>query len=104
MLDCRKGEEIMDYHNYNARLDLIFEKKNNKAGFVDNYLVRIKYKYNWEKEYTEELLYYSYDGKTDQYFVEYDWWEGQEDVIIVGVKSMTEVFDELDWSDKDGTE
>lgn len=92
----------MDYHNYNVRLNLIFEKKNHKAGFVDNYLVRIKYKYNGEKEYTEELLYYSYDGNSDQYIVDYDWWEGQEDIIIAGVKSMTEVFDELDWSDKDG--
>ena len=92
----------MDYRNYCARINLMFEKINQQQGYVDDFLVYIKYKYDFEKEYDTEFLYYQYDGNNDKYVVNTDWWEGQQDIIIAGVRSFYDAMNELNWGENNG--
>lgn len=52
-------------------------------------IVKINYKYDFEKKYTEENEHMEWDG-TDIIWLN-DWDEGQEDVIIIGYTWVDEV-------------
>lgn len=49
-----------------------------------DYIVRLKYKYPWEKDYTISNEYLEYDGNHDRWFWLNDWNEGQTDVEVIG--------------------
>ena len=54
-----------------------------------NYLVHIMYKYNHETEYTNEYQYMEY---SDDYVCWFnDWWEGQQDIICLGILNLDEL-------------
>ena len=61
---------------------------------VDDYVVRLKLKYDHEKDYqyTNELLIYDgsdYEGSI--YHWDNDWDEGQQDVDVIGYISVSEI-------------
>jgi len=53
---------------------------------IDDYIVRIQYKYNHEDNYTytNEYLYAYISTSGINYIWIDDWYEGQEDVTIIG--------------------
>ena len=62
---------------------------------VDDYVIRLKLKYDHEKDYqyTNELLIYDgsdYEGSI--YHWDNDWDEGQQDVEVIGYISVSEIF------------
>ena len=70
------------------KLEEMFEKLENHNIYTD-YLVRIKYKYDWEEEYEahNEILE-AYNGK----FVWLnDWNEGQTDVEVLGFVAIEDI-------------
>lgn len=72
-------------------LDKKIEAYNKRLGYMSNYIVRIGYKYDYEKEYfidNEYMFFYNGD-----YVWESDWDEGQEDVILIDIISMDDIFD-----------
>ena len=50
------------------------------------YIVTLAYKYAIEDQYTVENLILEFDGTvaTDYWVWNYDWWEGQENVKVLG--------------------
>ena len=56
-----------------------------------DYIVLLKYKYDWEKEYTVENEYLEYDGNHDEWVWLNDWNEGQTDVEVLGYIDIDEV-------------
>ena len=58
------------------------EKWCEKTGWYTTFLVTIAYKYDFEKEYTEEteILWWEDHG----FVWDNDWWEGQQDVKLCG--------------------
>ena len=63
-----------------------------KEEYRTDYIVKLRYKYSWEKEYTVENEYLEYDGNYDQWVWLHDWDEGQEDVDVLGYISIDDVF------------
>lgn len=57
----------------------------------NDYIVRLAYKYNWEKEYTVSNEILEYDGEHDYYIWLNDWDEGQQDVKVLGYICIDEV-------------
>lgn len=57
----------------------------------NTYIVGLKYKYDWEKEYDEsnEIIYY--DGSNDCYVWLNDWNEGQTDCWVTGIIDIDRV-------------
>lgn len=53
---------------------------------ITYYIIRIAYRHRYEEHYTisNELLYYE-DG---MWTWEFDWWEGEEDIIYLGYVSL----------------
>lgn len=72
-------------------LDKEIEKYNKRLGYVSNYIVRIGYKYDYEKEYVIDNEYLFWDN--GDYTWLNDWDEGQDDVILKGIISIDHVFD-----------
>lgn len=57
---------------------------------VDNYIVRLKLKYDHEKDYSYSNELLLYDGS--DYYWDNDWDEGQQDIQVIGYISVSEVF------------
>lgn len=55
------------------------------------FIVRLKYRYSWEKEwtYTNEILVY--ELATDTFIWEDDWDEGQDEVVVLGYCPVSEL-------------
>ena len=56
-----------------------------------DYIVKLAYKYDWEKEYTIENEYLEYDGNQDVWVWLHDWNEGQTDVEVLGYIDIDDV-------------
>ena len=56
-----------------------------------DYIVKLAYKYDWEKGYTisNELL--EWDYSMNDYIWEHDWDEGQDDVFVLGFIKVSDV-------------
>lgn len=65
----------MTYEELNARLSELEP---------DDYIVRVRYKYNHEMAWIEENEILTYNGGEDRFEWENDWHEGQERVELVG--------------------
>lgn len=81
-----------EYLSYDEFFDLI------KTFPCQDYIVKIRYKYDWEKEWTVEneiLEYYPssipIDRIDDNYVWLNDWFEGQQWVEIMGFMPLDEV-------------
>ena len=57
-----------------------------------DYIVRLKYKYDWEKEYTIENEYLEYDSNNDCWVWLNDWNEGQTDVEVLGYIDIDDIY------------
>lgn len=53
------------------------------------YIVYIKYKYEWEDDYTLSYEVMSYDLEHVTWFN--DWWEGQDNIIVVGIINIDDL-------------
>ena len=63
-----------------------------KEEYRTDYIVQLKYKYGWEKEYTIENVYLEYEAKNDCWVWLYDWNEGQEEAEVLRYVSIENVF------------
>lgn len=75
------------------------ENYNKRIGYMSNYIVRIGYKYDYEKEYFIDNEYLFCDN--GDYVWLNDWDEGQEDVILIGIISVDDVFSPKQGGDED---
>jgi len=57
----------------------------------DTYIVTLKYKYEFEENYTIENLILEYDSKDDSYVWLDDWNEGQTDIEVLGYMPLSDV-------------
>ena len=60
-------------------------------GCYEDVIVGIKMKYDHEHEYERLNVIYSYDPVRECGIWEYDWWEGQQEVYLVGIIPISEV-------------
>lgn len=58
-----------------------------------DYIVKLRYRYGWEKEWTvsNEILEYYADSKSENYIWLNDWFEGQQWVEIMGFMPIEDV-------------
>ena len=62
-----------------------------KEEYRTDYIVQLKYKYPWEKEYTVENVYLQYEANHDCWSWLYDWDEGYDDVEVLKYVSIDDV-------------
>lgn len=76
----------------------------NKTEYTGDIIVRLKYKYDWEGEYTyENVILFSNFGDSDcDLYERYrdgewntDWCEGQQDVFVVGFVAVKNIEKDL---------
>ena len=60
-------------------------------GCVEDVIVGIKMKYNHENEYEWLNVIFSYNDTKEYGIWEYDWWEGQQEVYLVGIIPISEI-------------
>ena len=73
------------------KLNEFFEMLDSDDFLRTDYIVKLAYKYDWEKEYTVENQYLEYDGNQDAWVWLNDWNEGQTDVEVLGYIDIDEV-------------
>lgn len=73
------------------KLNEFFEMLDAEDFLRTDYIVCLKYKYDWEKEYTIENEYLQYDGNHDDWVWLHDWNEGQTDVEVLGYIDIDEL-------------
>ena len=54
-----------------------------------DYICAIEYKYEWEDVYKSTIEFFSWDGANITWFN--DWWEGQEDVYVCELYSVSDL-------------
>lgn len=62
-----------------------------KRECYDDYLVRVRYKYKWETEWTYGNEYLEFNGNDFDWVWLKDWNEGQEDVEFLGFIAVDDV-------------
>ena len=63
------------------------KEKYGKCGCSLNFIVRIRMKYDYEEKYRERNELFYDDGADwlhPQMVFQYDWWEGEQDVELIG--------------------
>lgn len=70
-------------------IDEMFNELKNKVR--DTYIVTLKYKYDFEKNYTIENHILEYDSTVDSYDWLDDWYEGQTDVEVLGYRLLSDI-------------
>lgn len=70
-------------------IDEMFNELENKVR--DTYIVTLKYKYDFEKNYTIENHILVYDSMVDSYDWLDDWYEGQTDVEVLGYRLLSDI-------------
>lgn len=70
-------------------IDEMFNELKNKVR--DTYIVILKYKYDFEKNYTIENHILEYDSTVDRYDWLDDWYEGQTDVEVLGYRLLSDI-------------
>lgn len=55
------------------------------------YLVSIELKYSFESTYEKVTVICDYDPQLDSYVWDWDWHEGQEDIIFTGIISIDDI-------------
>jgi hypothetical protein len=70
-------------------IDEMFNELKNKVR--DTYIVTLKYKYDFEKDYTIENQILEYDSMADNYVWLDDWYEGQTDVEVLGYRLLNDI-------------
>lgn len=60
-------------------------------GCYEDVIVGIKMKYDHEREYERLNVIYSYNPDKEYGIWEYDWWEGQQEVYLVGIIPISDV-------------
>lgn len=70
-------------------IDEMFDELENKVR--DTYIVTLKYKYDFEENYTIENHILEYDSVVDSYVWLNDWNEGQNDVEVLGYMLLGDV-------------
>ena len=68
-----------------------FYKKIEQLNLREDLIVKIAYKYKWEKDYTFTNEYLQYIPCRDDWEWLNDWNEGQQDVKVIGFISMSNV-------------
>lgn len=79
MLKIKLFDEPIKTEGYCEGVDL-FDLFDND---VDGYLL-LKYKYKHETDFEEDIVKVEYDFETESWIFENDYWEGQEEVYIMG--------------------
>ena len=57
----------------------------------EDWIVKIKYKYDWEKKYSYEIRVLQYDAESDNWFWDTDWNEGQTDCSVVWMIPLQDI-------------
>lgn len=69
----------------------LFEILSKPTTVHQDYIVKLKYKYSFEEQYTIENQILEYDGSMDEYIWLNDWNEGQEDVEVLGYVAVQDL-------------
>lgn len=72
------------------KLNQFFEMLDAYDFLRTDYVVRLRYKYDWEKNYTTSNEYLQYDSRDEWVWLN-DWNEGQTDVEVLGYIALDEV-------------
>lgn len=72
-------------------LDELFEILNKSTTIHQDYIVKLKYRYSFEEQYTIENQILEYDGSENEYIWLDDWNEGQDDVEVLGYIAVQDV-------------
>ena len=80
-------------HEAGITLDEFFKQIDNmpERGTL---IVRLKYKYEWEKNYEIQNEILEWDGTLSEYVWLNDWDEGQTDVIVLNYEFLDNIFNE----------
>lgn len=75
--------------------DKIFNEINEKlikpSNYVGDILCKIKYKYDFDNDYSIEIVRLTYDDYDDTWIWNSDWCEGQDDCILVWAAYISDI-------------
>ena len=83
VLYCGEYEEVCNW--LYDKLDTL-----NSHGHGSEFIVKIMYRYTGEKIYIEENQIVWFDSKNHMVWLD-DWWEGQQDIIILGYVPVEDI-------------
>ena len=83
ILYCGNYEEISSWLRY--KLDLL-----NIYGHGPEFIVKIMYRYKDEPAYREENQVVWFDEHDNMVWLN-DWWEGQEDILVLGYMPVEDI-------------
>lgn len=85
-----KGDPYIEIPKF---LDEWTEKKIDEGilfGYPSYYIVKLEMKYTFEEESTTELTLFEFDAYAEHcYFALNDFWENQEEIILVAIQPIT---------------
>lgn len=64
---------------------------NNYTDYVQDAIILIKQKYDYEKKYDYLHVPMMWDNELGEFCWEYDWNEGQRDVTVIGIIGMDDI-------------
>lgn len=68
-----------------------FFKEIDEAPVYQDYLVRLKYKYEWEDKYTYDNIVLECGEDFNTWIWSWDWNEGQTDVTVIGYVAIDDI-------------
>ena len=80
-----------NFNGYDYLTDLVIEMKSEKHIVLDDLIVYFEMKHNFQKEYEKhcEILKMIIKSGIPYSYFENDWWEGQEDIKLIGITPMS---------------
>lgn len=80
----------MNGYDYLAEQILKCLKEVRRLNIIGTYLVYFKQKYKWQQDFISGAVVVEID-KNNIFTYEYDFWEGQQEVILTGITPTDEV-------------
>lgn len=78
-------------YSKDPNLNELLTKAIKDCGYIDDFIVEVRYKYNHETEWNVENEILEYDGNNNEFVWLNDWYEGQEDVEYTGIIALSDV-------------
>ena len=80
------------YEYLHKQIEKLREEKNIYE-YDDKYIVYYKLKHSKNEEYEYETTTLEYDYQLDKYVWEYDWWEGEDYIELVGITPVSKLIE-----------
>ena len=79
---------VTTLHFFEKTLNELIHIDSEKYGYGADYIIHLRYRYRGERKWSEDnelLLFRSFDHDEDErYEWQNDWWEGQEEIELLG--------------------